>query len=57
MATRLHLYKGIGDGEKLESAHVTVPHCPMFVFDGENNTEEVRDLLARGFRISGHTDD
>jgi len=51
--TTLYLRKR---GEVLPSVEVTVPRCPIFDFDNENSTAEVRELLARGYVITGHAD-
>ena len=49
--TTLLLYRG------RERVKVRVPRCPMFDFERENETDEVKQLLADGFHISGHIDD
>ena len=58
IATRLHLYRFLNPGtvRGFERRTVIVPRCPMIDFDDENDTPEVRQLLAEGFTYSGHAD-
>ena len=59
MPTRLTFYRFPNPDtvRGMERRTVEVPRCPMFDFDGENDTAEVLALLAAGFRRGGHVDD
>lgn len=50
MATKLILFR------ECQRAEAFVPRCPMFDFIDENDTPEVRALLADGYHVAGHVD-
>jgi len=56
--TKLYLHKWGPGGSAIGAQHRTavVPRCPWADFGQENDTPEVRALLAEGFHISGHSD-